>query len=81
MLAEEFEKKKKFLCRRKHWKCITFSVPIQKEVTRLGKIETLLLADVFENFQNMCLEMYEFDPVRFLTAPGLARQTALKGLK
>ena len=28
---------------------------------------TLLLADIFENFRNMCLETYEFDPVRFLT--------------
>ena len=26
----------------------------------------------------MCLEIYELDPARFLTAPGLARQTALK---
>ena len=34
--------------------------------------ETLLLADVFENFRNMCLEIYEFDPVYFVSAPGLA---------
>ena len=33
---------------------------------------TLLLADVFANFQNMCLQMYELDPARFLLAPGLA---------
>ena len=33
---------------------------------------TLLLADVFANFQNMCLQMYELDPARFLSAPGLA---------
>ena len=26
---------------------------------------TLLLADVFENFQNMCLEIYELDPAFF----------------
>ena len=26
---------------------------------------TLLLADIFENFWNMCLEIYELDPVRF----------------
>ena len=39
---------------------------------------TLFLADVFEKFQNMCLEMYELDPVLFLTAPGLAWKAALK---
>ena len=27
---------------------------------------TLLLADVFENFQNMCLKIYELDPAKFL---------------
>ena len=40
--------------------------------------DTLLLADVFEIFRNICLEMHELDPARFLTAPGLARQAALK---
>ena len=39
---------------------------------------TLLLADMFENFQNMCLKIYELDPARFLSAPGLAWQVALK---
>ena len=34
--------------------------------------DTLLLADVFENFRNMCLEIYELDPVYFVSAPGLA---------
>ena len=34
------------------------------------QIDTLLLADVFENFQNMHLEIHEFDPPRFLSAPG-----------
>ena len=28
-----------------------------------------LLADVYETFQNMCLEIYEHDLARFLTAP------------
>ena len=31
-----------------------------------------LLADVFENLQNMCLKVYELDPTHF-SAPGLAR--------
>ena len=35
---------------------------------------TLLLLDVFENFQNMCLDMYELDPGRSLSALGLTRQ-------
>ena len=34
--------------------------------------DTLLLADVFENFRNKCIEIYELDPVHFLSAPGLA---------
>ena len=33
---------------------------------------TLLLADVFENFTNKCIEMSELDAARFLSAPGLA---------
>ena len=36
--------------------------------------DTLLLADLFENFGNMCLEIYELDPVYFVSAPGLAWQ-------
>ena len=32
--------------------------------------KTLLLADVFENFQIMCLEIYELDLAKFLSATG-----------
>ena len=39
---------------------------------------TLLLDNLLENFQNMCLEIYELDSAHFLSAPGLARQAALK---
>ena len=38
---------------------------------------TLLLSDVFKNFRNMH-DIYELDPVKFLSAPGLAWQAALK---
>ena len=34
--------------------------------------DTLLLADVFENFRNMCIERYWLDPVYFVSASGLA---------
>ena len=40
--------------------------------------DTLLLADVFENFRNKCLEIYELDPIYFVSAPGLAWQACLK---
>ena len=40
--------------------------------------DTLLLADVFENFRNKCLEVYELDPAHFLSLPGLAWQACFK---
>ena len=40
--------------------------------------DTLLLADVFENFRNKCIEIFEVDPAHVLSAPGLAWQTCLK---
>ena len=40
--------------------------------------DTLLLANVFENFRNKCIEIYELDPAHFLSAPGLAWQACLK---
>ena len=42
---------------------------------------TVLLANVFENFLNIFLEIYELDPAPFLTAPGIAWQAALKKTK
>ena len=42
---------------------------------------TLLLADVFENFRNMFLEIYELDPAKFFPAPEIACQAALKKAK
>ena len=42
------------------------------------KSNTLLLADVFENFIKMCLKTYYLDPVKFLSAPGLAWKAAIK---
>ena len=42
------------------------------------KIDTLLLADIFENFRKVCLKIYEEDYAKLLSAPGLAWQAALK---
>ena len=43
-----------------------------------AKSYTLLLADVFDDFKNICLEIYELDPTYFVSAPGLAWQACLK---
>ena len=40
--------------------------------------DTLLLADIYENFRNMCFDKYELDPTYFVSVPGLALQTCLK---
>ena len=45
------------------------------------KSDTLLLADIFENFRKMRLKFYHLDPANFLSAPGLAWQAAFKKTK
>ena len=43
--------------------------------------DILLLADVFENFRNMCLKIYKLDPAKFFSAPRLTQQAAFKKTK
>ena len=43
--------------------------------------DTLLLADLFKNVRNVCLDICELDPVKFLSALGSAWQAALKKTK
>ena len=43
--------------------------------------DTSLLADVFETFKGMCIEIYGLDPSHFLSAPGIACQACLKKCK
>ena len=40
--------------------------------------DTLLLANVFENFRNTCIKVYELDPAHFLSLPGLTWQACVK---
>lgn len=42
------------------------------------KTDILLLADVFENFREICYENYELDPVHYFTAPGLSFDAMMK---
>ena len=58
----------------KTWKMKTF-----KEYLELYNVtDVLLLADVFENFRDICLKNYGLDPVYYYTAPGLAWEAMLK---
>ena len=40
-----------------------------------------MLADVFENFRNVYIKIYELVPAKFLSAPGLAWQATFKKTK
>jgi len=42
------------------------------------KTDVALLADVFENFQNLCIEQYGLDPVHYYMSPGLSWDALLK---
>ena len=42
------------------------------------KSDALLLTNVFKKFRKICLRIYHLDPAKFLPAPGLAWQAALR---
>ena len=59
--------------------CDTFKIKNLGEYHDLYvQSDTALLADVFENFRDKCIEIYELDPAHFLSASGLAWQARLK---
>ena len=57
----------------------TFNMKTLRDYHELyNKVDVLLLADVFENFRDICIENYKLDPAHYFTAPGLAWDAALK---
>ena len=57
----------------------TFNMKTMREYHDLYlKSDVLLLADVFENFRDVCSKNYGLDPAWYYTAPGLAWDAALK---
>uniref|UniRef100_A0A1B6JA38 DNA-directed DNA polymerase n=3 Tax=Homalodisca liturata TaxID=320908 RepID=A0A1B6JA38_9HEMI len=56
-----------------------FNIQNMKEYTMLyNETDVLLLADVMENFRDVCLNTYKLDPAWYFTAPGLAWNAMLK---
>ena len=43
-----------------------------------NETDVLLMADVFENFRDLCLKIYGLDPPHYFTAPGLSWDACLK---
>ena len=59
--------------------CNTFKMKTLGEYHDLYvKSDTALLADIFENFRDKCLEINELDPGYYLSAPGLSWHSCLK---
>lgn len=57
----------------------TFEIKTMRDYHNLYlKSDVILLADVFENFRDVCFENYGLDPAWYYTAPGLAWDAALK---
>jgi len=42
------------------------------------KTDVLLLADIFKNFRETCLNYYKLDPCHYITSPGLSWDAMLK---
>jgi len=43
-----------------------------------NKADVLQLADVFENFRDICMQNYKLEPAWYYTSPGLAWDAMLK---
>ena len=57
----------------------SFNMETMKDYHKLyNDSDVLLLADVFENFRDICLKIYGLDPAHYYTAPGLAWDACLK---
>ena len=56
-----------------------FNIESMKDYHNLYNLsEVLLLADIFENFKNICMNHYGLGPAWYYSAPGLACDAILK---
>lgn len=61
----------------KVWK--SFDIKTMRDYTNLYlKTDVLLLEDIFENFRNICIEIYSLDPAHYYTLPEYSWDCMLK---
>ena len=58
----------------KEFRCKT----LREYLDLYNKSDVLILADVFENFRDLCINNYKLDPAWYYTSPGLAWDAALR---
>ena len=76
-LSDEGISEENYVHARKVWE--TFEMKNLEDYHNLyNRVHVLLLADVFENFRDICIKNYKLDPAHYYTAPGLAWDAALK---
>lgn len=69
-LTDEGISDKQYTHAQKVWN--TFSIKTMSMYHDLyHKSDILLLADIFENFRETCLQYYKLDPAHYFTSPGL----------
>ena len=62
--------------------CKNFEIKIQQTILIcLLKVIRYLIADVFGKFRNICFEIYELGPAKYLAVSGLAWKIASKNTK
>ena len=62
------------------WK--EFNIESMKDYHNLYNLsDILLLADIFENFRNICMNHYGWDPAWYFSAPGLDWDATIKNYK
>ena len=77
MLNEEGISQEEYNFALEVWK--TFNCQTFKDYLELyNLIDTLLLADIFENFREICFDNYGIDPACYFTSPGLFWDAMLK---
>ena len=76
-LDEEGISDKDYIHAQKVWETLEMKT-LEDYHNLYNKADVLLLADVFENFRDICIKNYKLDPAHYYTAPGLAWDAALK---